>query len=127
MKIQNSNSRNKEKLLKELLKSNAFWSFDKNTINSKTISDNLLIESTFIHGDIDEIKLLFKIFSGKKLLSVWKERLVPDKRYDRLNYYLGVCFFHIPDTKAFIKKESNINRRYERLKQLTKSNESGIS
>ena len=119
-------TRANNQILKKLLKTNAFWSFDKKTISIDSISDNSLIENTFIHCDIDEIKLLFKIFSNKKLLSVWNERLVPDKRYYKLNYYLGVCFFNISDTKKHITETAKKYSRYEKIKQLAKTDARSI-
>ena len=114
-------------LLKKLSVTNAFWSYDKSTLKIENISDNLLIENSFIHGDVEEIKLLFQIFPREKLQKVWNEKLIPDKRYYKLNYYLGVCFFQIADTKEYIIKTSIKNSRYEKLRQLAEKDKTSIS
>ncbi|MCF8296249.1 MAG: hypothetical protein K9J13_01780 [Saprospiraceae bacterium] len=118
---------NKSLLLKKLLETNAFWSFDKNTIKPENISDNTLIENTFIHGDVEEIKFLFQLYPKEKLLDVWNEKLIPDERYYKLNYYLGVCFFEIPNTKEYIQKTKIKNSRYEKLRQLAIKDKTSIS
>ncbi len=118
---------NKKTLLNKILLTNAFWSLDKSSITVENISDNLLIENTFIHGDIKEIQLLFQIYKKEKLQNVWSEKLVPDNRYSKLNYYLGTCFFKIENTKDYIQKAKIKNSRYKKLKQLTRKHEASIS
>jgi hypothetical protein len=86
-----------------------------------------LIENTLIYGDTAEIRLLFQVYSKSELLAVWTQRLLPDDRLKKLNYWLAVCVFDIADTKQFIEKNKHKYSRYEKLKQLADGNTSGIS
>lgn len=117
----------KQKITDSLLKTGAFWSYDKTTLKAENISDNLLIENTLIYGDTAEIRLLFQVYSKSELLAVWTQRLLPDDRLKKLNYWLAVCVFDIADTKKFIEKNKHKYSRYEKLKQLADGNTSGIS
>ena len=108
----------KKKLLNALKNTNAFWSFNKNNLDAATINDSLLIEYTFIHGDVADIKSLFSLYPREQLSSIWHRKLIPDRRLQKLNHYLGVCFFHIPDIKNYILSNRRTNSRYEKLKQL---------
>jgi len=116
----------KKKLLKSLERTNAFWSFNKNNLDAATIKDSLLIEYTFIHGDVGDIKSLFYLYPRQQLNTVWQQKLIPDKRLQKLNHYLGVCFFHIPDIKNHILNNRRTNSRYEKLKQLAREYKIGI-
>ena len=110
----------KKKLLKSLENTNAFWNFNKKNLDAATINDSLLIEYTFIHGDVADIKLLFSLYPPKQLRTVWHQKLIPDRRLQKLNHYLGVCFFHIPDIKDYILNSRRINSRYEKFRQLAR-------
>lgn len=112
----------KKKLFESLKCTNAFWSFNKKHLNAATIKDSILIELTFIHGDVADIKALFSIYSPKQLMNVWHQKLIPNKRLQKLNHYLGVCFFHTPDIKNHIMNQQRKNSRYEKLKQLAREN-----
>ncbi|MCK5808742.1 hypothetical protein KAH37_07145 [bacterium] len=108
---------NKEKLFKKLNAQNIFWSYNVNSVED--ISDALLIEHCLIYSDIPEIKMLFQIFPFKFIKEVWVKRVVPDKRYDKLNYYLGKIFFGIDEINLFLEQKLAAESRFERLKQLS--------
>jgi len=107
----------KQVLFERLLATNAFWSYDRNKLTVESIDNDLLIENAFIHGDVDELVLLLQVFTKETLLNVWHEKIISDERLYKLNYYIGVCFFQIPDVKNYIKKHGFQNSRYEKLKQ----------
>lgn len=118
MKLSNANEgKLKKQLIKKLIGINAFWSYDVST-DSNSIHDNLLIETTLLYGDVDEIQLLFSIFSKNSIRQVWEAKLIPDDRYYKLNFYLGLCFFGIKNIRAYINEKSQANSRYEKLRQL---------
>ena len=110
----------KEKLLKKLINENIFWSYDKST--ALDISDSILIEHILIYADVEEIKELFLIFNKEKIQKVWENKIIPDNRYLRINYYLGKFFFNIKDVQNFIKEKSNINSRYEKIRRISAEN-----
>ena len=94
-----------------------FWSYDANSV--KDISDAILIEHCLIYGDIPDIKMLFKIFPFEFIKEIWIKRVIPDKRYDKLNYYLGKIFFKIVAINLFLEQKSHAESRLEKLKQLS--------
>ncbi len=110
----------KEKLLKKLINENIFWSYD--TSAALDISDSIFIEHTLLYSDVEEIKELFLIFSPEKIKKVWENKIIPDNRYFRLNYYLGKFFFNIEDVKNYIKEKSIINSRYEKIRHISAKN-----
>ncbi len=111
-----NNNELKISIFNNLLNTNAFWSFDKKKLALNEISDDMLIENTLIHGDVKEIVMLFDLFTKDTIVEVWKNKLLFEDRYNKLNYYLAKIFFDIEDVMSF--KNKNTNSRYERLKQL---------
>jgi len=96
------------------------WSYD--TAAASDIPDSILIEHTLIYADVEEIKELFLIFNKEKIQKVWENKIIPDNRYLRINYYLGKFFFNIKDVKNFIKEKSIINSRYEKIRRISAEN-----
>lgn len=96
------------------------WSYDASVASD--ISDSILIEHTLIYADVDQIKELFLIFSKEKIKRVWDNKIIPDNRYIRLNYYLGKFFFNIKDVQTYIDEKSIINSRYEKIRRISTEN-----
>lgn len=93
-------------LLTKLISNHRFWSYDMQ--KSVDIPDELLIEKTLIYLDIDDINLLFKAFSYKKIKQVWLERLViQGAYYARLNRLLAWMYFGIKKPDIYLKKNEN--------------------
>ncbi len=107
----------KETLFKKMQAQNIFWSYAAET--SKDIPDSVFIEHILIYADVDEIKVLFKVFSKEEIKRVWDEKMVPDSRYRRVNYYLAKFFFEIEDIEQYLTKKSLLYSRYEKLKRLS--------
>lgn len=106
----------KRTIFKNLINTNAFWSYNKQKLALNDVSDDMLIENTLIHGDVKDIVLLFDLFTKDVIVAVWKSKLCMENKYEKLNYYLAKIFFDIDDVKSFMN--INTNSRYERLKQL---------
>lgn len=105
---------NKKELFEKLKKKNIFWSFN----STSSINNNILIEYTLLYGDVSEIIILFKIFEKEKIKKVWINKIIPDKRFEGLNYYLGKIFFQIKNIDKFIEERSKEGNRFERFKQI---------
>lgn len=105
----------KKELYSKLKKQNIFWSYD----TSSVLSDSIIIEQTLIYADVEDIKSLFLIYDPIEIKQVWDQKIVPDMRHFKLNYYLGKLFFNISNINAYLKKKSFVNSRYEQLKKLT--------
>ncbi|GAB1415570.1 hypothetical protein MASR2M117_09760 [Paludibacter sp.] len=92
---------------------NAFWSFNAKSINN--IPDEILIEKTLIHLDMDDINLLFKMYSSYTIKKVWRNRLVIQGDYYRsLNKLIAGVYFDIKNPEKYINRV--INEHYKQLK-----------
>lgn len=95
------------KILTENLKREiVFWSYDQPSLSE--ISDDILIEKVLLHLDIDDIKLLFLLFPGKKIQSVWKESMLSQEpMYHQLNRLYAFLFFGIKNPDRYIRNFKN--------------------
>ncbi len=80
----------KEQIFSQLLVYQAFWSYDVHTLSD--ITDNILIEKTLLYGDVEEILLLFRVFTIQEIREVWRNSVIPDERFYPRNYYLAKIF-----------------------------------
>ncbi len=93
----------------------AFWSYAPDA----DIPDEVLIEEALRWGDVEELQALFKMFSGKEIKRVWREKMLPDERIYRHNFYLAAIFFNIQNPKRYILPLQKKYSRYGRLRQFT--------
>lgn len=104
----------KNDLYQMLLADHAFWSFD---MSSQTdIPDDILIEKTIIHLDIEEIVLLFKVFKKPYIKKVWRDKIVIQGDYYRdLNRLMAWMFFDIKQPERYIKTviTKHLNKLYK--------------
>ena len=92
----------KEKLLDQIKQEHCFWSFNEEAI--KEVPDDILIEKTLLHLDMEEIKQLFLLYPFKKIKRVWLDYLVPQGEYlYTLNRFLAWYFFKVKRPDAYIK------------------------
>lgn len=105
----------KFRLIEALKKENAFWSYDTDSINIDTASDEMLIACTLRYLDLEEINLLFSVFPASKIKDVWKSHLVPEGDYlYTLNRFLAWYYFNAKHPDAYLK---SLHTRH--LKKLT--------
>jgi hypothetical protein len=108
-KVLNKEQRYKD-LIKKLQQENAFWSYDKSGI--KQISDDVLIEKVLLYLDIDEIKILFKLYPKTKIQRVWKDKiLAQEPLYHGLNRLYSFLLFNIKHPDRYIRDYKN--KRYK--------------
>lgn len=94
----------KEQLLSRLKAEHAFWSYEPESINATTVSDERLIALTMRYLDIDEIKQLFTIFSFNKVKHAWKKLLIPEGEYlYTLNRFFAWYYFKAKNPDAYVK------------------------
>ncbi|NRB65255.1 MAG: hypothetical protein HRU40_19940 [Saprospiraceae bacterium] len=103
-------------LIDQLESQNVLWSYDVSRTDD--LPDEVLMEETLLHGDVDQLKLLFSIFPAEGLQAFWEEKLVPHERYCRINHYLGLFFFEVPDISSFLDQRIVAYPRLERLRLL---------
>jgi hypothetical protein len=106
----------KNDLLNSLKEMNAFWSYNATDVSEKTISDDMLIEKSLVHLDIDEMKKLFSLFPYYKIKKVWKNQLCSQEPYYHgLNTMLAYLYFDIKNPNRYLKTLSK--RNLKSLKQ----------
>ena len=89
-------------LTEKLKQEHCFWSFNEEAI--KEVPDDILIEKTLLHLDMEEIKQLFLLYPFKKIKRVWLDYLVPQGEYlYTLNRFLAWYFFKVKRPDAYIK------------------------
>lgn len=105
----------KSDLLAKLKQEHCFWSYNEDTISD--ISDDMLIEKTLLHLDLEEIDQLFQLYPYRKVKRVWLDHLVPQEEYlYTLNRFLAWYYFKAKFPDAYIK--SMATRYYNRLAQI---------
>ena len=96
----------RKKLQKKLIEENAFWSYDKSSI--EIIPDNEFIEKVILHLDIEDVQSLFSLFPKKKIQKVWKEAVLPrEPLYHNLNRLYAFLLFDIKHPDKYIRYHKN--------------------
>ena len=91
-------------LVNKLKEERAFWSYDQSTVTIESISDELLIALTLRYLDLEEINLLYEIYSPKMIKEAWKKQLVPEGDYLRtLNRFIAWFYFNIKNPDRYLK------------------------
>lgn len=107
-----SNEEIHEDLIRKLQEEHVFWSYDKSNIGY--ISDELLIANVLLYLDIDDVLLLFKLFSGRKIQKVWKDKmLTQEPMYHGLNRLYSFLLFNIKHPDRYIRDFKN--KRYKKI------------
>lgn len=97
-------ARIKGDLFQNLKEENAFWSYSPESVTLGNIRDEQLIALTMRYLDLDEIKMLFEIFSFKKVKDAWKKLLVPEGEYlYTLNRFFAWYYFKAKNPDAYLK------------------------
>lgn len=89
-------------LIEKLKQEHCLWSYDNDSIHD--MPDDVLIELVMLYLDIDEINMLFSIFSYKKMKRAWIENVVAQgERYYNLNYFFAWYYFHAKRPRSYVK------------------------
>ena len=89
-------------LIEKLKQEHCLWSYDNGSIHD--MPDDVLIELVMLYLDIDEINMLFSIFSYKKMKRAWIENVVAQgERYYNLNYFFAWYYFHAKRPRSYVK------------------------
>lgn len=100
-------------LVDKLIEAGAFWSYNQVSARD-SISDSQLIEAVLVKLDIEDIDLLFKVFSSRKIKNVWlKTMVVQGDYYYSLNRFYAWYYFHVRYPDRYLK--SMITRHLSRL------------
>ncbi|MDY3978468.1 MAG: helix-turn-helix transcriptional regulator [Tidjanibacter sp.] len=103
----------KNELVECLLKHNAFWSYSN--ISADNVSDEELIEKTFVILDLNEISRLFELYSKSYIKQVWIERMVIQGDYlFSLNVMIAMYYFGIRNPEKYLAQKER-----EHIKMIT--------
>lgn len=90
-------------LCEQLIKKNAFWSYDVKSF--EVIPDEELIEKCFTVLDMDDIELMFELFPRKRIRQVWRERMAIQGEYmQMLNIMIAMYYFGIKEPEKYLAK-----------------------
>ncbi len=98
-------------LCEQLIAKNAFWSYDVKSFEA--IPDEELIEKCFTALDIDDINLMFELYSRKQIQQVWRRRMAIQGEYmQRLNVMIAMYYFGIKEPEKYLAKaeKQHINK-----------------
>lgn len=84
------------------------------------MNENIIIEHTLRYEDIIPIQEIIKKFGIEKCKSVWEKTLIPDKRIEKLNYFLARFIFNVSNDDDAIKKYLLLHNknRIERINEI---------
>ena len=91
-----------QKITAYLIQHNHLWSYDARQVEN--LPDSVLIEHALLYSDVEGLLLLFKSFDKDDIRRVWEQKIVPHRRYHKLNFYLGLFFFRIPNIRTFLEQ-----------------------
>lgn len=99
--VQDLQSR-KMAILKKVKAAGGLWSYQG---IPEHLDDESIIEAALVHMDLEDLPMLFGIWSKSHLKRVWKERLVSQgKRMNILNYILAVKLFGVKHPDNYLAR-----------------------
>jgi len=114
---------NKLIILFEKMKSQGFfWSYSKTLTPHEAGTDNL-IETVLKYGEVEDIRVLFESCEYDQIFDIWTKRILFDRRFERLNYYLSKIFFDV-DLNTVKSERAGYERR-NKLERLASRNPKG--
>lgn len=99
----------------KLKSDHAFWSYDPAEITAESISDEMLIQKTLTHLDLEDINFLFRCYQPNFIKKVWREQMATQGDYMRsLNLFLAWYYFKIKNPRKYLKTVETKNiKRYD--------------
>ncbi len=89
-------------ILKKIKAAGGLWSYQG---IPEHLDDDSVIEAGLVHLELEEMPLLFQIWSRAHIKKVWKERLVSQgRRMNILNYILAVKVFEINNPDSYLAR-----------------------
>lgn len=92
----------RKELISKLKEKHCFWSYDVDSITD--VPDDMLVELVMIYLDLDDINLLFQLFSKKEVKRMWLENVViQGERYYAINRAFAWYYFGIKRPGRYVK------------------------
>ena len=89
-------------ILEKIKVAGGFWSYQG---IPEHLDDDSIIEAALVHMELEDLPMLFRIWSKSHLKRVWKERLVSQgKRMNILNYILSVKLFGVKHPDKYLSR-----------------------
>jgi|GEM_PF-3527145 NAD dependent epimerase/dehydratase family enzyme len=87
------------------------WSYKK-----EEVPDSIRIEHILKYGDISEIKNIINTAGRDICQKIWSDKIIPDVRFSRLNYFLARFIFNSSEDKDDIMRflKNHKRRRFEK-------------
>ena len=102
IKMKKASDKIKQMLINKLKEEHKLWSYDQESV--KDLPNEILIEKVLVYLDLEEIDLLFSIFSARTIKEVWINRMIPQGEYlYTLNRFLSWYYFKIKKPDAYLK------------------------
>ncbi len=105
----------KQELFSAIKQKGLFWSYDKKLEYSESL-DILLIESVLKYGDFTDLKQIFALYGRRVIKNIWEKKLINDRRFIKLNYFLARIFFNMDVEAVFFK--GGVSDREQKLRML---------
>ena len=106
---------NKTELFEKLKNKGIFWSYAKG-ISYADSGDTILCEHVLKYGDFDDLITLFLLYEKKKLKQIWEDKLVEDRRFQKVNLLLARVFFEMDVESNYFTR--NKSARFEKFRLL---------
>jgi hypothetical protein len=89
-------------LIGRLKHEKAFWSYDVDAI--KDVPDDILVELVMLHLDLEDIDMLFHLYSFQQVKRAWLDNVVAQgDRYYVLNKFFAWYYFRMKKPGAYVK------------------------
>lgn len=92
----------KHRILEKIKTNGGLWSYDGIPDN---LDEDAIIEAALMHLDLEDMTLIFQIWSRSHVKRVWKERMVSQgSRLNILNYILAVKVFTVNNPDKYLSR-----------------------
>ncbi|MCK5155777.1 MAG: hypothetical protein KAQ69_05030 [Spirochaetales bacterium] len=92
----------KQKLFSTTKEKGLFWSYDKK-IEYSPAFDPLLVETILKYGDFADLRKIFSLYGKSVVEKIWKEKLIGDTRFVKVNYLVARVFLGMDVEAGFFK------------------------
>jgi hypothetical protein len=96
----------RDDLIRKINSNHVLWSYQKK--EKDCIIEDLLIEKTLVHLDIDDIEKLFLLYPMNKV--------IPDNRFHSMNLLFAYLYFNIKKPAQYLERKRK--GHYEKLASL---------
>lgn len=106
--------KSQKRALQNVIAPLAFWSFDQSEM--KEVPDDSLIEAVLVHGNDALRQRLVRLFSKKKVQSIWERKIViRGNNYQFLNHKIASDLLKISNPDEYIKMAYSKYNLYDRF------------